>query len=219
MKNYLDTIRFAVEIEVEFPDTKDSYQLIEKNRVIRGWELDYDGSLDNGAEYRPLNKNKLYYNEDSIDQIKEIIGIIKAHKGHIRPTCGLHIHVDTKGFTREELVNITKAFFKHQDKIYKDLKVIKSREHDNAKKLKKKMVKQLTPSKITAIAKGRTAFKEDMFQDRDFGLNLYALAVHGTIEFRMFNGTIQIRNIKSHIKWAIEFCLNHAKGDKRRKKR
>jgi len=217
MKRSLDSIRFAVEIECEFPEVKDSYQLIEKNRLIRGWEMDFDGSLENGAEYRPKNKNKLYYNEDCIDQIKEIIGLIKAHKGHIRPTCGSHVHIDMKNFKNQEIINIVKAFYQHQDKIYKDFKVIKSRENCNAKKLNKRMVNSLTPAKITAIKRGRSAFKEDMFQDRDFGLNLYSLSVHNSLEFRIFNGTIQVRNIKSNVKWAIEFCLANAKGNGKRR--
>jgi len=219
MEKNLDSIRFAVELECEFPEVKDSYQLIEKNRLIRGWEMDFDGSLENGAEYRPKNKNHLYYNEDCIDQIKEIIGLIKAHHGHIRPTCGCHVHIDMKKFTNQEIVNIVKAFYKHQDKIYKDFKIIKSRENYNAKKLNKRMVNVLTPSKVTAIKRGRTAFKEDSFQDRDFGLNLYSLSVHGTLEFRLFNGTIQVRNIKSNIKWCIEFCLANAKGNGKKKRK
>ena len=210
MERSLDNIRFAVEIEVEFPEEKDSYKLIEKNRLIRGWELDYDGSLNNGSEYRPLNKNKLYFNEDCIDQVKEIIGLIKAHKGHIRPTCGSHVHVDMKKFSNKEIVNIVKAFYKHQNKIYKDFKIIKSREQNNAKKLSKRMIKTLTPRKIQTIKKGSTAFKEDMFQDRDFGLNLYSLPVHSSLEFRFFNGTIQPKNIRSNVKWCIEFCLHNA---------
>jgi len=219
MERSLDSIRFGVEIEVEFNNTKDSYELIEKNRVIRGWTMDFDGSLENGSEYKSKDKNKLYFNEDCIDQIKEIIGLIKAHKGNIRPTCSLHCHIDMKKFTNQEIINIVKAFYNHQDKIYKDFKVVKSRENNYAKKLNKRMVNSLTPAKITAIKRGRTAFKEDMFQDRDFGLNLYSLSVHGTLEFRLFNGTIQVRNIKSNIKWCIEFCLANAKGNGNRRKR
>lgn len=214
----LNNIRFGIEIEAEFPEAKDSYKLIEKNRVIKGWELDYDGSLDNGAEYRPKKKNHLYYNEDCIDQINEIIGLIRAHKGHVRPTCGLHVHIDTERFTNQEIVNIAKAFYKHQDKIYKHFKVIKSREKHNVKKFNKRMIKSLTTAKITTIRKGRIAFKEDAFQDRDFGLNLYSMAIHGSVEFRFFNGTIQPRNIKNNIKWCIEFCLQQARGSGKRKK-
>ena len=541
-KRLLNNIRFAVEIEVEFPEVKDSYKLIEKNRIIRGWELDYDASLDNGAEYRPKNRNHLYFNEDSLDQIKEIIGLIKAHKGHIRPTCftqgtqilmsdytqkditkvkkgdfvlaldilsgilksskvlktfkskrptitidenfsvtpdhpflykydqrwyktpknvfapieflnsvykiynsnyksrheedwyngwlagaldgdgwlinnykktykngigfgskdkellehfnlclkkrksrqlkikfrkdkkqyygtlqgkdiyyllfnlyknadnnpsesymrgylagfydtdggldnrnrivytnietklikrlkyyldflgyrafigqggkttasnqiyriitantvkfftecypvlkrkypkessifcqlreepiikskihqngsvvyniktdlgtyiangipvhncGLHVHIDTKKFTRKEIINIAKAFYKHQDYIYKEFKVLKSRERDNAKKLYKGMIETLNPRKVTLISRGDNAFKEDVFLDRDYGLNLYALNLHNTLEFRFFNGTIQARKIKHYIKWCLEFCINYAKNEKK----
>jgi len=215
-KRELNKIRFAVEIEVEFPDVKDSYNLIEKNRLIRGWELDYDGSLNNGAEYRPKDRNHLYFNEDSFDQIKEIIGLIKAHKGHIKPSCGFHVHIDTKKFTRKEIINIAKAFYKHQDYIYQEFKVLKSREKENAKKLHKGMTEKLNTRKVTLISRGDCAFKEDVFMDRDYGLNLYALNLHNTIEFRFFNGTIQARKIKQYVKWCIEFCLNNAKGDRRK---
>ena len=46
MDRGLSNIRFGIEIEVEFPLVKDSYELIEKNRLIRGWEIDYDGCFD-----------------------------------------------------------------------------------------------------------------------------------------------------------------------------
>ena len=46
MDRELSNIRFGIEIEVEFPLVKDSYELIDKNRLIRGWEIDYDGCFD-----------------------------------------------------------------------------------------------------------------------------------------------------------------------------
>lgn len=61
IKRNLKNVRFSIEMEVEFPDSKDSQKLINKHRLIRGWEIDYDGSLDNGAEYRPKDRNKLYW--------------------------------------------------------------------------------------------------------------------------------------------------------------
>ena len=102
MKRKLEKIRFGVEIEVEFPKEKDSWDLIQRNKVIAGWLMDYDGSLNNGAEYKPKDKNHLYYDDESMTQIKEIIALVKVHKGNIRPTCGLHIHVDMKDFNNKE---------------------------------------------------------------------------------------------------------------------
>jgi hypothetical protein len=48
--------------------------------------------LENGAEYRPKNSNHLHLNEESLTQIKEILALIKVHRGRIDKTCGLHIH-------------------------------------------------------------------------------------------------------------------------------
>jgi hypothetical protein len=212
MNRKLENIRFAIEIEVEFPQVKDSYDLIQKNRLIRGWELDFDGSLDNGAEYRPKDKNHLYFNEDCIDQIKEIIGLIKAHRGNIKPSCGFHCHIDTSKFKNEEIVNIVKAFYKNQDKIYKKFKVLKIREKSHTQKLDEELIKKLTPSYIEKVR------KNEFMHDRHYGLNLDALNLHNTIEFRFFNGTIQPRKIKKCVEWTINFCLKNAKKETSKKR-
>ena len=186
MNKCIDNIRFAVEIEVEFPSVKDSYDLIAKNRLIRGWEMDMDGSLDNGAEYRALDKNKLYWNEDCIDQIKEIIGLIKAHKGHIRPTCGLHVHVDMKNFTNREILHIMRNFTKKQNKIYKKFKVLKSR-YETAQKISNDSIKKLNVYIIKKIKKAKTEF-----EDKYYGLNINSLGIHNTLEFRFFNFKLRL---------------------------
>jgi len=211
----INKLRFGIEIEVEFPHTKDSYVLIAKHRIIRGWEMDYDGSLDNGAEYRPKEKNRLYYNEDCIDQIKEIIGLIKAHRGNIKPSCGLHIHVDMKNFTNKEICNIIKTFIKKQDTIYRRFKVLKIRQDDSAQKIPvniKKIVKEKIIQEIKDT--GQSSNDNSYFNDRHYGLNLLSLNEHNTLEFRFFNGTIQSKRIKSYLCWVLNFCLNGAKSAK-----
>jgi hypothetical protein len=39
-----------------------------------------------------------------------------------------------------------------------------------------------------------------------------ALNKHGTLEFRIFNGTLKINKIKEAIKFSINFCLKYSKG-------
>jgi hypothetical protein len=34
------------------------------------------------------------------------------------------------------------------------------------------------------------------------------------LEWRLFNGSIQIRKIKSYIKFVLNYCLDNAKGQK-----
>jgi hypothetical protein len=208
-------VRFGIEIEVEFPEVKDSYELIDKHRLIRGWTIQHDGSLDNGAEYKPKDRNKLHYNEDCIDQIKEIIGLIRAHKGTIRPTCGLHIHVDMSKFTHREVVNIVKAFIDKQYYIYKQFNIIKSRMSSTAQKIPHSVKHLISERIVENLSKDKEVDygeKNEYFTDRYYGLNLQSLSLHNTIEFRLFNGTIQPGRIKKYIKWCLEFCLENRKG-------
>jgi len=210
----LENIRYGVEIECEYPDSKDSSKLIEKHRVIRGWEITFDGSLDNGSEYKAKKGNKLYYNEDGIDQIKEIIGLIKAHRGHIKKTCGSHVHICMSKFSNQEIVNIIKAFIKKQDYIYHKFEVLKCRQKDHARKIPKDVLKLLTAEIVKKTKKNEYGDNEihEYFGNRDYGLNMLSLARHGTLEFRIFSGSIQIRTWKKYIQFAINFCLDNCRG-------
>ena len=217
MKNRtLETVRFGIEIEVEFPTTKDSYKLIEKHRIIQGWWMTCDGTLENGAEYKPKDRNKLYYTSDCKDQIKEILGLIKAHKGTIKPTCGLHIHVDMSKFTNQEIINIIRAFIKHQNLLYRTFKTLKTRQRDTAAKIPKVIGELITEKIIQDTKEGTMVDKEDYFDSKYYGLNIQSLTDYGTIEFRFFNGSIQSRTILKNIKWAIEFCIKEALSHEKR---
>lgn len=210
----LTNIRFGIEIEAEFPTKEDSWKLIKRNKIIQGWELDMDGSLNNGAEYKPKDKNKLYFNKETYTQIKEVIALIKVHKGHVRPTCGLHIHVDMSKFTNEEIKNIIEAFILKQFKIIKKFKVCKARLEETAEKIPKDTLKILNKENIEKVRNNKVFPEGDYFQNRHFLLNLQALEEHGTLEFRLFNGTIVPDKIRRYIKWSIKFCLDNAKTRK-----
>lgn len=210
----LETIRYGLELEVEYPNTKDSQKLIEKHRIIRGWDISYDGSLDNGSEYKAKNKNKLFWNEDCIDQIKEIIGLIKAHRGNSgNGTAGLHCHIDMSQFSNKEICNIIKAFIRQQNKIYKEFKVLNCR-LDYAQKIPVNTIKYLTENNIKKMKKDGNNFDEkcEYMQERHYGLNILSLNKYGTLEFRFFNSSIQINKIKQAIKFSINFCLTNARG-------
>jgi hypothetical protein len=204
------TLRFSVELEVEFPNVENSAKLIDKHRIIRGWEIDQDWSLDNGAEYRPRKSNKLYFKQDSLDQIREIIGLIKAHQGNIRPTCGLHVHINMEGFTNPQIVAIVKRFAKDQDKLYKQFNVLKSRIDGTAQKIPLTSLSKVTPEVIGLLRKKTFDYSStdcEYLTDRTYGLNIQSLKKHHTLEFRMFNGTIQSDKIEKYIEWCLEFCL------------
>jgi hypothetical protein len=115
----ISKIRFGVEIEVEFTNPELGQKLIDRHRVLEGWTIDVDGSLEGGAEYKPKNNNHLYWNEESLTQLKEILAIIKCHKGHVSKNCGLHIHIDCKKFSDKQVLFIIREFIACQRYIIK----------------------------------------------------------------------------------------------------
>jgi hypothetical protein len=212
-KRQLDNIRFGLELEVEFKDCEISNTLIDKNRVIRGWEVDSDGSLESGAEYRSKDKNKLYYKEDVITQIKEILALIKVHHGKIRQSCGLHVHINMSDFSNQEICNIIHNFAKQQETIIKRFSVLKNRLEDAAQRLPVVGIEKIVTPYVIRRIKSNAYFTESheaYHNDRHYLLNMQSLSEHGTLEFRLFNGSIQIRRIKEYVRFAIEFCLNNS---------
>ncbi len=182
MKKDYKNIRFSPEIEVEFPRDIDIGKFEE---TIEGWEIDFEYSLDHGLEYKPKKGNHLYYNQKSLNQIKKLLKLLKKHKCKMKSTCGLHIHIDITGFSKNKTNKIISKFIRYQDKIMKQFKVKRSR--------------------LTYCEKLICSCKEE---------NIYsskgtALSVSGfnTIEFRLFNGTLDYKTISKSIKWALQFII------------
>jgi hypothetical protein len=100
-------LRFSPELEIELPKKEDSQSLIDRGKTLKGWEIKSDSTLDNGIELSPENSNHLYWNKESLMQIKEVLAIVRVHKGFInKKTCGLHIHVSTKGLSDKNVLKI-----------------------------------------------------------------------------------------------------------------
>lgn len=211
-------IRFAPEIEVEFPHSKDSQKLIDRHRVLDGWTITYDGSLENGAEYKPKDKNHLYYNEESLIQIKEILALIRVHRGRISRRCGLHIHIDCKGLSDEIVLRIIKEFIHKQRYIVKRFNIDKGRLEETCKLLPFENLNKLTKKHISDYRKDN---QSDWFSgysyldEKYYSLNASHLRKgdYGTLEFRLFDATTSFKKIKDQILFALNFVKDAIERD------
>lgn len=212
----IDKIRFAIEIEVEFPHSKDSQKLIDRHRVLEGWEIDSDGSLTNGAEYRPKLGNHLFWNEESMTQIKEMLAIIRVHRGTVTKDCGLHMHINCKNYTDRQILEIIKEFIIKQRYIVKKFNVHPDRLESTCKLLPRENLNKLTVKQIHEFRhqsqdwsySGYNGLLDEKYQ----ALNISHLRQgdYGTLEFRLFDGTISYRRLKAQIEWVLNFikdCL------------
>jgi len=192
-------IRFAPELEVELPKNKDSEKLIKRNRILKGWTITSDYSLDNGMEIKPKNSNKLYYNEETLLQLKEILALLRVHKAKVTDTCGLHIHIDYSNLSDIKILQI----------------INKKRIEDFCKLLPRENLHKLTEKDINKFRNnvswgfGNTGDYRNCFylDEKYYSLNASHLRKgdFGTLEFRLYQPSLNYKELKDRIYFTLNF--------------
>ena len=197
-------------------DYYDTYTV--KDQDGRKWKVMFDSSI---TPYR--GRNRIYDSEykvevvspicnyEDIETIQEITR--KLRKGHakVNSSCGIHIHIDASKHDARSLRNITNIMYSKEDLIYKALQVDFSRENRYCKKVDEAFIQKLNRAKPDSLDKVKkiwyndNTFRANEHYDRSryHALNLHSVFSKGTIEFRLFNGTLHAGEIKSY----IQFCL------------
>lgn len=204
----LKHIRFSPEFEFSCKNKIDMKKLI-----VKGWELDSDFSVVNGCEIRPKKTHKLYFNNKCLKEIKEVLDFIKKSGGKIyRQNTGLHVHIDTNLFTEEEVIHIFDSFIKLQAEIYKKFNVNKVRANIYTQKIDPKCYHYFDKRKLKKWLR-EPHTKCFYYRDRNYGLNLFALLEHDTIEFRFGNMDLDFKKVYKLIKFIINFVLKYSKKE------
>jgi len=215
----ISKIRFGVEIEVEFTNPELGQKLIDRHRVLEGWTIDVDGSLDGGAEYKPKNSNHLYWNEESLTQLKEILSIIKCHRGHVSKNCGLHLHIDCKKFSDKQVLFIIKEFIARQRYIIKTFEVHPDRLASTCKLLPRDNLSKLTEKQIHNFRRQTQEWSysgyNTLLEEKYLALNISHLRSgdYQTIEFRLFDSTLSYKKLKEQILFTLQFIKDSLERD------
>lgn len=148
---------------------------------------------------------------DDIPSLQELIRTLRRAGAFANSSCGIHIHVGAERFTPKTLRNLVNVFYSKEDLIYRALSINLGREHRYCRKTNKRFLKELNKKRPATMAKfadlwymeapcGRNMHYNS---SRYHGLNLHATFTQGTVEFRLFNGTLHADEIKAY----IQFCL------------
>ena len=128
--------------------------------------------------------------------------------------CGIHVHVDGKNHTPESLTRLVNFFVGRQDLFYEALE-IGNRADRWCHKVSPELLKAMK-----AASKTKTGMENVWYSrandnytggvdhqhyncTRYHGINLHSYYTKGTVEFRLFNGTLHAGKIKAY----IQFCL------------
>jgi hypothetical protein len=173
------------------------------------WILKDDCSVEDYNNYnRPgfeISTPPLKKAED-FKKLRALCRTLKNLQCDVNDTCGLHVHVDTKGLTPYQIVAIVDRYNKLVDEIedfFEDTRI------DNEYCADAVDTPRLGMQAL--LARTRRNFKDCDLGHKYCKVNVSAFGCHGTIEFRQHHGTLNASQI---IAWA-RFCVNFVEQTKK----
>lgn len=202
----------------------------------RQWKFMSDGSIDTerkegsrrvwaDSDYSTEMVSPICRYEDIIP-IQEIIRELKRHGAITNKSCGIHVHVDASPFDARTLRNITNIMASKEDLIYKALKISVARENQYCQKVEERFLEELNqkkPKTLDGVERiwynGSSRSHRHYDGSRYHCLNLHSVFQKGTVEFRLFNGTLHAGKIKAYIQFSLAIsaqALNQACASRRK---
>ena len=147
---------------------------------------------------------------EDIMTIQELIRKLREAGAFANKSCGIHVHIDASPFDARTLRNITNIMASKEDLIYKALQVTVARQDRWCKPVEQSFLDNLNAKKpksmeeVEGIWYGGRSRREIHYDDSRYHcLNLHSVFQKGTVEFRLFNGTVHAGKIKAY----IQLCL------------
>lgn len=147
---------------------------------------------------------------EDILSIQELIRKLREHGAFTNQSCGIHVHIDASPFDAQKLRNLTNLFASKEDLIYKALDVSVERRHRWCQPMNQRFVEELNRKRPISMHdmeriwyNGPSRSECHYDSSRYHCLNLHSVFQKGTIEFRLFNGTLHAGKIKAY----LQFCL------------
>lgn len=152
---------------------------------------------------------------DDIEDLQGIIRELVEAGAIVNSSCGIHVHVDGAAHDAASLTRLMNFAIGRQDLFYEALNV-GDRERQWCHKMNRTLLNAMKKdSEKTKASLERIWYSaandnyvggvdhEHYNRTRYHGINLHAYFTKGTVEFRLFNGTLHAGKIKAY----IQFCL------------
>lgn len=160
-------------------------------------------------EYRTEMVSPICRYEDIVT-VQELIRKLREAGAFANKSCGIHVHIDASPFDARTLRNITNIMAAKEELIYKALQVSVDRQHQWCKPAEQRFLDDLNRRKPKSMEEveriwydGDSRRNEHYDDSRYHCLNLHSVFQKGTVEFRLFNGTVHAGKIKAY----IQLCL------------
>ncbi len=180
----------------------------------RTWKLMNDGSVTASPGAQAVELVSPICTWDDIATVQALVRDLRAAGAKVNNTCGIHVHIGAESHTGKTLRTLTNIMRSKQDLLYEALDVNISRMNTYCKKTDEEFVGTMNRRKPANIDqakdiwyKGIDGSNHHYHASRYHGLNLHSVFTKGTVEFRLFNGTLHAGKIKAYIQLCM--AINH----------
>lgn len=149
---------------------------------------------------------------DTLPTLFTVVSVIKSLGGLVNDTCGIHVHIDKMEL--DDCSSLFKRWVSEQDAIFNSFGV-----KDNRREKYCKLYSDIPLEDFDDLddflhflwvnyrdksVDYRHAIRNSRSL-RYYGLNFHSLLTHGTIEYRIFNSTLDNVQIAKILKWVLDF--------------
>ena len=149
----------------------------------------------------------------SLPLLFTVVDIVKSLGGIVNSSCGIHVHID-KPDSIEDIYTLFKRFCVEQSNIFKffDVQDFRLNKYCKPYVLEQGLDENLkfdTEKDFLNFLFENFAEGCDERSIRYYALNFYSLLQHNTIEFRIFNSTLNRVEIAKILDWILHFVYTY----------
>ena len=149
----------------------------------------------------------------SLPLLFTVVDIVKSLGGIVNSSCGIHVHIDKPGSV-EDIYTLFKRFYVEQDNIFKffDVQDFRLNKYCKPYVLEQGLDENLkfdTEKDFLNFLYENFAEGDNKRSIRYHALNFYSLLQHNTIEFRIFNSTLNRVEIAKILDWILHFVYTY----------
>lgn len=186
------------------------------------WVVKTDGSVPGGIEVvsPPLD----FDDADARAQVNTAIAAMSPHC-QTSTQAGIHVHVESAGFTPEQLSNLVRTWTRFEDVIFRiatsGWNTMRAGARNYARPLGQDQVQRLVRAKQDGALRtayyGRQVPGRPHHSDsaRYYGLNLHSHFYRGTVEFRIFNSSLNASRVQTYVAMCVALMEDAKSGRKR----
>lgn len=221
-----DSLTFGVELEVVATDrvnrpVGNNFHRPELLSVLRtdiepfiaqGWKAVRDGSVSNGGEVvSPVLKGI-----EGLRQLEQVCSRLKERGWTANRACGMHVHVGVRQFTVAQISDLCRLFKANEQQF--DSIVAPSRRANNCNYAQSHS-RFSVPAVSRTIAGLARSFNGGWDSQRHYTphryrkLNLQSYAIHGTVEFRQHQGTVEADRACGWVRLVLGFAASGLGGN------